>query len=75
MCVTIAGVSLYGSLPMDQPYSFGEYNDHANFSNFGKAIITLFRMSTGEGWNGIMHDVMTVYPSAAIFFTSYVSAK
>ena len=33
-------------------------SDHANFSSFAMAMLTLFRMSTGESFNGIMHDAM-----------------
>ncbi len=31
-------------------------NVHANFSNFGRALLTLIRISTGEAWNDIMFD-------------------
>ena len=31
-------------------------NRHANFQTFHSAVITLFRMSTGEGWQEIMYD-------------------
>jgi hypothetical protein len=31
-------------------------NRHANFKTFGIAFLTLFRCSTGESWNGLMHD-------------------
>lgn len=27
---------------------------HANFKNFGFAMLTLFRVSTGDNWNGIL---------------------
>lgn len=27
---------------------------HATFENFGMAFLTLFRVSTGDNWNGIM---------------------
>ena len=41
--------------------SAGEYiNQDANFCTFPVAALTLFRCSTGEGWNGIMHDAMAV---------------
>ena len=33
-------------------------SDHAHFSSFAMAVLTLFRMSTGESFNGIMHDAM-----------------
>ena len=69
----VIGVSLYGDMPIrDEEYLFGMYNEHANFSNFGRALVTLFRMSTGESWNGIMHDVMHVHPSSCVFFASYI---
>ena len=31
--------------------------EFANFENLGNALITLFRCSTGESFNGIMHDL------------------
>ena len=37
-------------------------NDDANFSGFWISMITLFRMSTGESYNGIMHDCMVETP-------------
>ncbi len=30
---------------------------HANFQNFWYGFLTVFRMSTFDGWNDIMHDV------------------
>jgi len=33
-------------------------NRHANFFNFGMAMLTLARCVTGESFNGIMHDTM-----------------
>jgi len=35
----------------------GNYNVDANFRNFGTAFVTLLRFSTGENWNGFMHDL------------------
>jgi hypothetical protein len=34
----------------------GALDAHANFRNFGTALLTLFRFTTGENWNGFMHD-------------------
>ena len=42
---------------------------HANFSNFGYAILTLLRVSTGENWNGIMYDAAR---QPSIFFKCWV---
>eukprot|EP00826_Nyctotherus_ovalis_P051097 TRINITY_DN636_c0_g1_i1.p1 TRINITY_DN636_c0_g1~~TRINITY_DN636_c0_g1_i1.p1 ORF type:complete len:441 (-),score=131.58 TRINITY_DN636_c0_g1_i1:149-1471(-) len=33
-------------------------NAHANFQNIITAFLTLFRISTYDGWNDIMHDAM-----------------
>lgn len=43
----VVGMSLFGGV---RP---GDYlDDRANFSNMGRALLTLFRMMTGESWNG-----------------------
>lgn len=51
----VLGVQLFGKVNSDQEF----LNADANFSNFGQAISLLFRMATGEAWNGVMRDVMT----------------
>jgi len=39
--------------------NYGEFiTRHANFENFGMALLTLARCVTGESFNGLMHDVM-----------------
>mmetsp|Transcript_29439 Transcript_29439/g.68551 ORF Transcript_29439/g.68551 Transcript_29439/m.68551 type:complete len:2248 (+) Transcript_29439:46-6789(+) len=49
---SILGVNLFATAP------YGEtLNYHGNFQNFYFAFITLFRASTGEAWNNIMHDL------------------
>jgi len=51
---SIVGMSLLGN----QPY--GEsYNKDANFETFYNAMFLLFRCSTGEAWNSVMHDTYT----------------
>lgn len=32
--------------------------EHAHFKNFGMAFLTLFRVATGDNWNGIMKDTL-----------------
>jgi hypothetical protein len=45
------------------PVKFTRYmNEHGNFQDFASAIVTLFRMVTGENWNGIMRDCMISEP-------------
>jgi hypothetical protein len=33
-------------------------DDYTNFNNFGLAMLTLVRASTGEDWNKMMYDCM-----------------
>uniref|UniRef100_A0A8C1M168 Calcium voltage-gated channel subunit alpha1 Ia n=1 Tax=Cyprinus carpio TaxID=7962 RepID=A0A8C1M168_CYPCA len=35
---------------------------HATFENFGMAFLTLFQVSTGDNWNGIMKDTLRECP-------------
>ena len=40
--------------------AFGDdLNNRANFRNFGNSLVTLFRFSTGENWNGFMHSMIS----------------
>lgn len=49
----IMGMSLFGQIRR------GEFLvKHANFESFPNALLLLFRMATGESWNGVMHDCM-----------------
>jgi len=67
----LLGMSFFGKLPLGVGKN-GLLNEHANFQSFHVSMLTLFRMSTGESWNGIMHDCMEVYPVAWIYFTSFI---
>ncbi len=49
----IAAMNLFGDIEMGDHYYI---NSQANFRTFYSAMITLFRASTGESWNGLMHD-------------------
>ncbi|CAE7836442.1 unnamed protein product, partial [Symbiodinium necroappetens] len=49
---SILGVSLFSTTKLGETL-----NVHANFQNFLLAFITLFRASTGEAWNEIMHEL------------------
>lgn len=60
---TIAGMGLFGKVPD------GEFIDHnVNFRSFYISMMTLFRASTGESWNGIMHDCRDATGFLAIIF-------
>jgi len=54
----VMGMDFYGSDDISQGYVNGGYNEYANFRNFGDAFMLLFRTTTGEWWNGVMHDIM-----------------
>uniref|UniRef100_A0A670JGT5 Ion transport domain-containing protein n=1 Tax=Podarcis muralis TaxID=64176 RepID=A0A670JGT5_PODMU len=51
---------------------------HATFNNFGMAFLTLFRVSTGDNWNGIMKVRTTSTASATcpssppVYFVTFV---
>ena len=32
-------------------------DQHGNFQSFGIALLTLFRLETGESWNDVMSDL------------------
>lgn len=49
----IAAMNLFGEIEKGER---GFINSHANFRTFYSSMMTLFRASTGESWNGIMHD-------------------
>jgi len=50
----VIGMNLFGMM------KYGQYlTRYANFSNVGIALLTLFRMITGENWDGLMQDCMT----------------
>ena len=48
---SIVGMSLFG----DQPDG-DSYDENANFRTFYNSMLLLFRCSTGEAWNSVMHE-------------------
>ncbi|XP_037836555.1 voltage-dependent T-type calcium channel subunit alpha-1G isoform X4 [Kryptolebias marmoratus] len=75
------GVELFGDLICDERTCEG-LGRYATFRNFGMAFLLLFRVSTGDNWNGIMkdtlrdcaHDNGTCYNTVVspIYFVSFV---
>merc|ERR1719454_2381201 len=60
---SVAGMSLFGSV------KYGDFvDDNVNFKSFYIAMMTLFRASTGESWNGIMHDCYESEGVLAVLF-------
>ena len=45
------GMNLFSAVKLQE-----NLNVHANFQGFGISMLTLFRVSTGESYNAIMHD-------------------
>ncbi|KAG7271317.1 hypothetical protein CRUP_014714 [Coryphaenoides rupestris] len=52
------GVELFGKLECNDDNPCEGLSRHATFENFGMAFLTLFRVSTGDNWNGIMKDTL-----------------
>ncbi|OQV23966.1 Voltage-dependent T-type calcium channel subunit alpha-1G [Hypsibius exemplaris] len=52
------GVELFGRLECDDQHPCEGLGEHAHFRNFGMAFLTLFRVATGDNWNGIMKDAL-----------------
>ena len=51
------GMELFGKISCDKVECEG-LDTHAHFRNFGYAVLTLFRVSTGDNWNGILKDTI-----------------
>lgn len=52
------GVELFGRLECSDENPCQGLGEHAHFANFGMAFLTLFRVATGDNWNGIMKDTL-----------------
>nr|XP_040137730.1 voltage-dependent T-type calcium channel subunit alpha-1I [Ictidomys tridecemlineatus] len=52
------GVELFGKLVCNEENPCEGMSRHATFENFGMAFLTLFQVSTGDNWNGIMKDTL-----------------
>ena len=67
---SVLGVNLFHSVSSGKIIS-----EYTNFHNFGKAMITLFRISTGEDWYLIMYDCKNAInlTVSGIFFMSFIT--
>lgn len=52
----------------------GNESDNINFRTVPKALILLFRMSFGEGWNAIMEDFATIKPPLCVDDPSFFNS-
>lgn len=51
-------MELFGRLECSDEIPCQGLGEHAHFANFGMAFLTLFRVATGDNWNGIMKDTL-----------------
>lgn len=71
------------AIAMTQAFSLTRFGEEAgndiNFRTVPKALILLFRMSLGEGWNGVMEDFAMIEPPLCVdapdFFDSDCGSK
>jgi voltage-gated sodium channel len=50
---------------------FGDSGD-PRFADLGSTLLTLFQITTGDGWSDVMRDLMVHQPLAWIFFLCYL---
>ena len=48
------GVELFGRIQCTEEQACVGLDKHANFQNFGMALLILFRVATGDNWNAIL---------------------
>lgn len=67
---SILGVFLFNNIPFNDII-----DSHTNFNNFSSAMVTLFRISTGEDWHLIMHQciVSKGMIESSLYFISFVT--
>jgi hypothetical protein len=56
------GIELFGRLACTDSNPCDGISEYANFENFGMAVLVLFRLSTGDNWNGMMKDGIRLTP-------------
>lgn len=64
------GTELFGRITYKEgcnaEYPCEGFSVHANFETFPIAMLTLFRLSTGDNWSGMMKDTMREPPMCSI---------
>uniref|UniRef100_A0A8C2UKP3 Voltage-dependent T-type calcium channel subunit alpha-1G n=1 Tax=Coturnix japonica TaxID=93934 RepID=A0A8C2UKP3_COTJA len=80
-CLSTGLIAVLHPAECDDTHPCEGLSRHATFRNFGMAFLTLFRVSTGDNWNGIMKDTLrdcdqesTCYNTviSPIYFVSFV---
>ena len=57
----VMGLQLFSKIQYN-----GVYDEHSNFRDFGVAMISLLRFSTGESWDAFMHDGARKMPGCVV---------
>lgn len=65
------GIELFGRLACTETNPCEGMSNKANFENFFMALLTLFRLSTGDNWNGILKDALRKAPTVNADTCSY----
>lgn len=56
--LSISNLRIFPFIECSEEHPCQGLGEHAHFSNFGMAFLTLFRVATGDNWNGIMKDTL-----------------
>merc|ERR1711865_720983 len=56
------GVELFSTILCDEDHPCHAISPLANFENFGMGTLTLFRIVTGDNWNGLFKDCLRTDP-------------
>lgn len=63
------------AIAMNQAFGLTKFgsqeSDNINFRDIPRALILLFRMSAGEGWNEVMEDFATMEPPYCTYSSNY----
>jgi len=70
----IVGMHLFGDEDQEEGWEFGD--DEANFQNFQQSMITLFRVSSGDGWSSVYERYLSdvsddAKPWVYVYFMSF----
>lgn len=49
-----------------------QHTSDQRFADLGSTVLTLFQITTGDGWSDVMRDLMEAQPLAWIFFVCYL---
>ncbi|KAM7412341.1 hypothetical protein PAMA_022023 [Pampus argenteus] len=78
------GVELFGKMDCTDDHPCLGLHRHSNFTHFGMALLTLYRVCTGDNWSGVLRDTLRecqpgnhycvsfLFWVSPIFFTSFV---